>query len=1002
MRELEFVRATSNNTWGLGISEEGLIFGSTANGNPSNFMPIPNRYYEVVKGWSPSTLEMISDTYKFAAITDKVRQVDSHGGYTAAAGHALYTARKYPQSWWNRIAFVCEPTGHLVGSFVLNSDGAAYKSRNSFNLMASDDEWASPIMAEVGPDGSVWVSDWYNYIVQHNPTPLGFTTGKGNAYETDLRDKVHGRIYRVVYEGDGAKMAPAAEAASRIASKGLGQASSLELVEALAHPTMRCRLVAQHLLLQKSALEPAAINALLKTVANPAVDEIGLNTAAMHAIWTLKGLQLIDPQRQDVWVTVTRALRHPSRGVRRSALAALPANAATVQACLANGVMEDPDPQVALAGLLKLADTQPVGETLESSIATILARPRWLTSEDRWLLDAWTCAVAPRPAAVLAKLSQANLGSSPQFARRLAIVAEHWARSRPNSQEVNGLILMLSQASPDVGATVLGGITGGWPSDHAIKLDSKADTAMLGILERLPAGSRSSLVQWGSMIDADSIHAEVGKIAQQLASVVTEESASPKERIDAAKQWIGLLPKTKEVIDQVLASITPQMPTEVAVGLVSSLAGSKSERVAPGLLENLVRMTPVVREAAIRVLLARRETTQSLLDAMQKGQLTLADLTLDQRQSLRDHPDKDVRELAVKLMQAGGGVPSADRAKVIEDWLVTTEKEGDVSRGKEMFKKHCAACHRHQGEGQNIGPDLSGMAAHPKSELLTNILDPNRSVEGNFRTYLVLTSDGLVVTGMLAGESRTSIELINAQGKRQSIQREDIEKLTASSKSLMPEGFEGQMNRDEMADLLEFLATKGRFVPLPFNGVANAISTKPLYTDDANGPDRMIFSDWSPKTFQEVPFVLVDPQESRIPNIILLNGPMGTLPPRMPKAVQIPCALPAKAIHLLSGVSGWGFPYHQEKSVSMTVRLHFEDGTSEDHPLVNGEHFADYIRKVDVPASKFAYSLNGQQIRYLRIECQQQKMLKEVEFLKGDDITAPIIMAATIETNSDH
>src|SRR5262249_17041662 len=80
-------------------------------------------------------------------------------------------------------------------------DGSNFRSSNPFNLVASDDEWTAPIMAEVGPDGCVWVIDWYNYIVQHNPTPPGFTTGKGNAYLTDLRDKTHGRIYRIVYDG---------------------------------------------------------------------------------------------------------------------------------------------------------------------------------------------------------------------------------------------------------------------------------------------------------------------------------------------------------------------------------------------------------------------------------------------------------------------------------------------------------------------------------------------------------------------------------------------------------------------------------------------------------------------------------------------------------------------------------------------------------------------------------------------------------------------------------
>src|SRR5690606_16290605 len=140
-------------------------------------------------------------SHLFRASTDKVRQMDHFGGYTAAAGHALYTARRYPREYWNRTAFVCEPTGHLVGTFVLSADGAGFRSTNPFNLISSDDEWSAPTMAEVGPDGNVWVVDWYNYIVQHNPTPRGFETGKGQAYETDLRDKRHGRVYRIVYDG---------------------------------------------------------------------------------------------------------------------------------------------------------------------------------------------------------------------------------------------------------------------------------------------------------------------------------------------------------------------------------------------------------------------------------------------------------------------------------------------------------------------------------------------------------------------------------------------------------------------------------------------------------------------------------------------------------------------------------------------------------------------------------------------------------------------------------
>src|SRR5205823_12691888 len=110
-----------------------------ANGTPSVFLGIPNRYYEKVKGWNSTVLPNIATSNKFYPITDKVRQVDYHGGFTAAAGHALYTARLYPPEYWNRTAFVNEPTGHLVGTFILRRDGSDFHSSNPFNLLAIDD-----------------------------------------------------------------------------------------------------------------------------------------------------------------------------------------------------------------------------------------------------------------------------------------------------------------------------------------------------------------------------------------------------------------------------------------------------------------------------------------------------------------------------------------------------------------------------------------------------------------------------------------------------------------------------------------------------------------------------------------------------------------------------------------------------------------------------------------------------------------------------------------------
>ena len=180
--KMEFLRNTSNNSWGVGFSEEGLLFGSTANGCPSVYMPIANRYYERVRGMTPKVLPNIDDSYRYYPITDKIRQVDFHGGFTAAAGHALYTARTYPKHYWNDVAFVSEPTGHLVAALTLQRKGSDVATHYGWNLLAGDDEWIAPIMAKVGPDGNVWVIDWYNYIVQHNPTPQRFQNRQRQPY----------------------------------------------------------------------------------------------------------------------------------------------------------------------------------------------------------------------------------------------------------------------------------------------------------------------------------------------------------------------------------------------------------------------------------------------------------------------------------------------------------------------------------------------------------------------------------------------------------------------------------------------------------------------------------------------------------------------------------------------------------------------------------------------------------------------------------------------------
>jgi putative heme-binding domain-containing protein len=348
----------------------------------------------------------------------------------------------------------------------------------------------------------------------------------------------------------------------------------------------------------------------------------------------------------------------------------------------------------------------------------------------------------------------------------------------------------------------------------------------------------------------------------------------------------------------------------------------------------------------------------------------------------------------------GGGLPDPDRQKVVEDYKEVLAKKGDPANGKKVFTAQCAKCHKHGGEGAQIGPDLTGFAVHPKEEILIHVMDPSRSVEGNYKMYTVRLLDERTATGLLSAQTRTTVEILDAENKRRVFNRSDLaEEPIESKKSLMPEGFEKQITKADFTDLLEFMTQKGKYVPVPLDKVATAVTTRGMLSRENVQSERLVFPDWKPKEFEGVPFVLVDPDGDKTKNAVMLNGPTGDTPPTMPKSVTLPCHTPAKAIHFLSGVGGGSFPGGEKGTVSMIVRLHYADGKAEDHELKNGVHFADYARRVDVPESKFAFALGDRQIRYLAVTPKRPDAeVKQIELVKGKDASAPIVMAVTVET----
>ncbi len=978
----EFIRNTNNNSWGVSFSEEGVVFGSTANRNPSVYMPIANRYYEAVRGWSSKRLDTSSQTARFYPITPNVRQVDHHENFTAAAGHALYTARSYPKHYWNRAAFVNGPTGHLVATFLIEGIGSDYLTRNSWNLLASDDEWTAPIMSEVGPDGMVWMIDWYNYIVQHNPTPRGYRNGKGNAYVTPLRDKVHGRIYRLVYNGRNAYR-----------PQDLQKASPAQLVAQLSNNNLFWRKNAQRLLVERGNLD--VVPALSRLAADRKVDEIGLNTAAIHALWTMHGIGAMDGSVPAATGAALGALGHPSAGVRRTALKVAPRTDTSSRAIIKAGSLRDPAGQVRLAAFLALAEMPP-SKDAAAAIAAAINLPA--NSGDRWIPDAATSAAARHDIHFL----QAVAGSpeaTRQDARQLELIeriAEHYARGAPvgNAGE---LVLSCAGTKRLIADPIVRGLAKGWPQGRAVKFNAAEEKALAKVLTRISGPVKGQLLSLAARWKTTALDTHIEEVISGYVKTMTSPEAPEKDRIEAASELVSFHGGDKNIANEIIDEITPTASPSLAKGLLGAVSKSQAPGVGHSLLGKYDSLTPGTKQEILRVVLKRADWSRSLLEKSQKDGLDLSALTLDQKQGLARHPDKGVAALARELLAKAGSLPNPDRQKVIDSLLAITRKPGNAGNGKELYKKLCSKCHVHSGEGKNIGPELTGMAVHPKEELLIHILDPNRSVEGNYRQYTVVTRKGKILTGLLASENRNALEIYDAEGAKHIVLREDLKRLVSSKLSLMPEGFEKQLSAQGIGDLLEFLTQRGRFMPIPLGKYATIVSTAGMFFSKKSGFERLVFPDWKPKTFEGVPFHLVDPQGDTVPNVIMLNGPNGNFPPKMPKVVKLPCNAPAKAIHFLSGVSGWGSKGAPNRTVSMIVRLHYADGKREDHPLLDGIHFADYIGQFDVPGSKLAFKLRSQQIRYLSIRPKRSETIRELELIKGTDRSAPIVMSITVE-----
>jgi putative heme-binding domain-containing protein len=253
--------------------------------------------------------------------------------------------------------------------------------------------------------------------------------------------------------------------------------------------------------------------------------------------------------------------------------------------------------------------------------------------------------------------------------------------------------------------------------------------------------------------------------------------------------------------DTFQALLAPDTPHPVRQAALRELARFDDPAVAPLLLAEWKTLGPRARGAAMETLLARDAWVTKLLSAVAAGDVAASEIPSSRLDRLAAHSDAAIAADARAML----GERGARRRDVLRDYEDALAASGDAERGRVVFTKHCAACHRLGGVGHEIGPNLTSAATRGAESLLVNVLDPNREVNPQFASYVAVTHDGRAFSGMIAGETATSITLVRGEEASDTLLRVDIDELTSTGASLMPEGLEKEIDPAAMNDLLTFL-----------------------------------------------------------------------------------------------------------------------------------------------------------------------------------------------------
>ena len=662
--------------------------------------------------------------------------------------------------------FICEPVHNMVRRLVLTPSGVTFSAARAADeaaseFLASTDNWFRPVQALTGPDGALWVVDMYRFVIEH---PRWIPPERLKSLDVRAGSD-NGRIYRVYPQG--AKLRPFND---------LTKLATAQVVAALDTENGIARDLAHRELLHRNdpqASEPLA--KLFTSSAHPAVRLQAL--AALNA--GRDALPRVQDDRKvgDASTTLLTALidSHPS--VRQLALRLAEPHLAT-------------DARLASATLKLTTESAP---TVRYQLA--------------FTLGTWN---DPRATEAIVQLTRDGMADPYQRAAilsgavgrtgELLKVAVTAPSTAPGRNEFLGqLIATVSASASDAEFALLLTALAPAEGERTQYWQLLAMTALQDAFDARGLSLRKF---------SDSPSAEVRAATtrlQQLYADARTFAANPRSSDATRRASVPLLGRgfnrpdsDAPIVAGLLVPPESDSLQQVALTTLRTRRWPKTDELILAQWAALpVTQRPVVADA----LTTQEGWTQSLLNAVERGTVGLAEIPPATRNRLRWHGSDATKARVAKLFPE----QTASRAAVLASYASVASLKGDATKGAALFTASCAACHAYRGLGHALGPDLATFRTKPIGDFLTAILDPNAAIEPRYIAYNVDTKDDRALTGLVTDETATGLTLAQANGVKDKLLRTDVKTLRPSALSLMPEGIEAALPPQAMADLLAWL-----------------------------------------------------------------------------------------------------------------------------------------------------------------------------------------------------